>query len=186
MSLPRPEVCTLCDQEVRYGVRHGKQGWWHREDVDHYARFGTPAPPLAEILERRERWEADQREEPDDAKEEIPAVIEQPAIKIELEDDRMPGGAKTILKLAEKQEWRVLATYSRGPWMHTVTWTPTAISDYVLVRMQRGSEHAVGIWRDQKFKRGWTWRDGTASLEQVNSDNLKARLKMDREREGVA
>lgn len=34
------ETCSRCGEEVRWGWRHGRQSYWHREDVDHEPVFG--------------------------------------------------------------------------------------------------------------------------------------------------
>lgn len=38
-------ICGRCAEEVRYGVRDGKTGWWHQERMDHIAILGTPLLP---------------------------------------------------------------------------------------------------------------------------------------------
>lgn len=36
----RPQTCSTCHQEVRWGWRDGREGWWHRDPVDHQPVFG--------------------------------------------------------------------------------------------------------------------------------------------------
>lgn len=46
-------VCSRCGEEVRRGLRHGREDWWHREDVDHAAIHGHMM--LVRDAERAER-----------------------------------------------------------------------------------------------------------------------------------
>lgn len=41
----KPQICSVCDEEVRLGWRHGVYGWLHREDVDHFPVFGHIRTP---------------------------------------------------------------------------------------------------------------------------------------------
>lgn len=43
--MSRPETCSRCGEEVRWGWRHGRQAYWHRLDVDHLPLFGTIITP---------------------------------------------------------------------------------------------------------------------------------------------
>ena len=38
--MTRPQTCSRCGEEVRYGQRGGVTGWLHREDKDHLPGFG--------------------------------------------------------------------------------------------------------------------------------------------------
>lgn len=50
-----PLTCSKCGQEVRRGWRHGREAWWHREDVDHEPIFGRIFTPedAAEVERQR-------------------------------------------------------------------------------------------------------------------------------------
>jgi hypothetical protein len=37
--------CARCGEEVRFGEREGREGWWHRTRMDHIAILGTPLLP---------------------------------------------------------------------------------------------------------------------------------------------
>lgn len=52
--MSRPQTCSRCGQEVRYGKRGGTTGYLHREDVDHMPAFGKLWTP-----EEGERLEAE-------------------------------------------------------------------------------------------------------------------------------
>lgn len=41
----KPSLCARCGEEVRFGHRDGREGWWHRLRMDHLAVLGTPATP---------------------------------------------------------------------------------------------------------------------------------------------
>lgn len=49
------ETCSRCGEEVRRGWRHEREGYWHREDVDHEPVFGHIMTPedWAEIERQR-------------------------------------------------------------------------------------------------------------------------------------
>lgn len=177
------QTCTRCGSEVRYGTRAGRTGWHHREPVDHNARFGVPVLHPLDSQRLREEWLADNvefenRDENNEEKIEISTTPEVRATVIDIGDDRMPGGAATVIRAARKTGWDTVATYSRGPWMHTTHWTPTGIADLVLLRLNRGPYHARAMWRRTKdvwkFEHAWVWNTQEPSLEKVNSKALSA------------
>lgn len=43
--MPRPQTCSRCGEEVRYGTREGVTGWLHRGEVDHLPIFGQIFTP---------------------------------------------------------------------------------------------------------------------------------------------
>lgn len=48
------ETCSRCGEEVRWGWRHGREAYWHREDVDHHPIFGQSfTPEMAEEVRRQ-------------------------------------------------------------------------------------------------------------------------------------
>lgn len=54
--MPRPETCSRCGQEVRYGTRAGVTGWLHRGKVDHLPIFGQVfTPEMAAEVEHQRR-----------------------------------------------------------------------------------------------------------------------------------
>lgn len=126
-----------------------------------------------------------------DYREEIPpdTTIPEPEVRstpIEPADPRMPGGAKSIIKLAVKEGWGFDAAYSRGPWMHSTRWVPIGISDLVLVRLglpslDKPTELAVASWRDKSFEWAYYWPARSAQPVRVNSAELKARIRHDEE-----
>lgn len=187
--MPRqPDICDICKQEVRFGTRlvEGEpvEGWWHREMVEHHVRFGPPGPTAAEAEAARQAYlAAHADDEPDPNDEEAPPEIsttpEVRATPIDIDDPRLPGGAKQVIKLARKHGWTAVATYARGPWMHSTQWTPLSVSDHVLVRLRLDGEpsRAVASWRDGKFLSAWLWQHGKPGRTPANSDALKTLLK---------
>ena len=99
------------------------------------------------------------------------------ATTIVIGDERLPGGAKTIYKLAEKHGWQVLATYARGPWLHASGDRYTGVVDHVRLRMTRGDLLLSASWRDTKFENAWDWNQPYVDDRPINSTTLKERLK---------
>lgn len=91
---------------------------------------------------------------------------EQPAALITagsgLWEMHMPGGAKQIVKLAEKEGWLVAVSYCMGPWsMQTEheesdegddVLTKYGQADSILVRGRRGSQRFAAMW----LRKPWT------------------------------
>ena len=178
---PHRSVCSACGEEIRFGVREGQQGWWHRLVVDH-------APIHGHTLTRadQERWEAEldvvryqddgteyttrgwmlakmnkaAREAAEEKGEIEVHPIPPPEIRstpIDVGDPRLPGGAKSILNLARKNGWTAWATYARGPRVHGTTQALIEMSDNVLVRarLDDGSKVAVASWWTKNGKPGF-------------------------------
>ncbi len=69
----------------------------------------------------------------------------------------VPGGARTIINLADRIGWRVdRLTYSRGPFIGA-SGVSLGISDYVVlrVRLDEGRIAGVASWRDGKSTSAW-------------------------------
>jgi hypothetical protein len=178
-------------------------------DLDHYPKFGYLMTPedWAHIEEMKDReWVGDdgnvytartydqkrydksvkvedRTEEEESRRDQIPEfeVISEP---IEVGDTRLPGGAKSIIKLAEKNGWRTAAFYSRGPRLHSAHGTLLGISDWVQVKMvlDDGDRRAIGFWCDAKFSTAWLARIDFKARKYVglgmhNSDGLKAYIR---------
>ena len=180
----RSETCNApgCGEEVRFGTRNGAKGWHHRDpSVDHFIVFGTRAPSLEESRRLREEWLAANTDKPEeDEKPEIPTHVEVPAVRIEDDDERMPSAALKVIRKARKAGWEAVATYSRGPWMHSTQWTPTGTADLVLLRLSKGSTHRVrACWRNMKdprewkFEYAWIW-DHPQNMQRVSSTEMHA------------
>lgn len=178
----RSETCNTCGEEVRFGTRNGVRKWHHRDPIiDHFILFGTRAPSLEESRRLREEWLAANSDKPEeDEKPEIPTHVEVPAVRIEDDDERMPSAALKVIRKARKAGWEAVATYSRGPWMHSTQWTPTGTADLVLLRLWRGPYHVRACWRSMKdprewkFEYGWIWPHGPQSLNRVTSTEMHA------------
>jgi len=194
-------LCTRCDQEVRYGYRDGQPGWWHREAVDHSARHGVPGPTREESQAARAEWEAANLSPTtpnDDEKEPLATTPEVHAMPVDtvgrrrfvcfpdgsVADAQLPGGARTVINAARKTGWEISASYARGAWLHSATWTPTAIVNHVQVRLRRGTQRAVATWRTKpdgtyEFKTAWAWDTTVPARRAVNSKELKELVKAD-------
>lgn len=129
-------ICRSCREVVRFGWRHSRPGWWHREDKDHDA-FPIVEPPPA--------WQP----------EELPPV-EVVSTPVDPKDERVPGGVRTITNLLPKHDWELVRlTYARGPYVGGKG-KVLSISDTILLKA-RGQEVdgtrpiAVASWRDGKF-----------------------------------
>lgn len=182
----KPEVCGRCGQEIRWGERHSRMGWWHREDVDHHVIHGRPSEPMP--------WNPEHTDaEEDHHANEIP----EPELRaIRLRSDRefvvnaageavlaeVPRGARTIINLARKHGWEVLEpSYARGSIMHATQDRVTRVSDLLLVRarlraLDGTTQVAVASWRDGKFDYAFIGRR-PPHTDKVDSKTLKAFLK---------
>lgn len=201
-----PTTCSACGEEVRRGWRDGQEAWWHRESVEHATILGhtmtrrdqeaieaaldapridangEPYTTREYDLQRMKKAarEAIEAEDDDFVAAEIPPpeVLTTP---VDRKDPRVPGGARTIWNLAEKQGWRVYrSTYSRGPRVHASHGTLLSISDYFIlgVALDDANLMAVGSWCDGKFDFAYTAtinrKTRTITPERVKSDALKA------------
>lgn len=179
-------TCGRCGEEVRYGVRdigRGPQkGYWHRVEKDHPVTLGVTMSyeeSLAYFTAYKDRGSEEAVVEPIPAPEVYSTPIEPP-------DPRLPGGAKQILNLARKHDWRAWATYSRGPRTHASHGTLLGVSDFVVIRMRLDGDRpgAVASWVDGKFDHAWLCEVDTPKRKiiivgQANSDQLKAWIRRD-------
>jgi len=209
-------ACGRCGAEVRFGQRGGVTGFWHREETDHAAALGHVETPdeaaererqrhveryledgtpyttagweISKIKDRakREAAEADAA----DLEEYEPDPIPEPEVTstpIEIGDDRLPAGAKSVLVLAARNDWDAWATYSRGPRVHGTTGKVLEVSDFVLVRArsQARGQVAVASWLTKNDKPAFEFAylgdlDDEAHkilTTPINSRQLKALLK---------
>lgn len=141
-------------------------------------------------IARMKDKEAQARAEADADGEWVAAELPEPEVMatiIDIRDERMPGGARTIMNLASKNGWDVWGAYSRGPHTHATTGALLRISDYVVVRMLDAEQRrAVACWRDGKFQ--WAWlleadRRATRYINhgKTNSDGLKSWIRHEEE-----
>lgn len=196
--MTRPQTCSKCGQEVRYGQRGDVKGWLHRDpDADHMPLFGGPlwTPELQEkieasLAEMASRGKADKKadavEEPDapDVWAEVPEpyVTAQPVGP----DDFPPrSGIRQIYNLAEKTDgWEVANfTLAIGPYVGA-RGQVLSISDSVKMVMRgpgvdNGRRVAVASWRDGAFDFAYTGilRGGVVYTDAANSATLKAWIK---------
>lgn len=107
------------------------------------------------------------------------------AVEIELDDARMPGGAKTMIKAAEAAGgWQIRTTYSRGPWLHANGDRYTDICDLVRVRFVDVDNRKTlsASWRrggnnKWSFETAWDWSPHPREDRALNSKTLKAQVK---------
>lgn len=170
---------------LRAPVRPGAGFWMHREETDHIPVLGQMVteemraevdrqldlPRTKEdgtVYTTREfdiaRMKKPAREAAEEEEEIVTEPIPEPEVRstlIEIDDERMPGGAKQIINLARKNGWTVWATYSRGPRIHASLGTLLEVSDYVVVRMRLdgGDRRAVASWcsKSGKYEFEWAW-----------------------------
>jgi hypothetical protein len=164
------ETCTYpdCGQEVRHGVRDGASGWWHREAVDHNPMFGVVSSP-------EQRLPSDGGE--DAAREEF--VVPEPEVSatpVAYDDERVPIGARIVLKKCNDNGVRWTASYSRGPRLHSSRDEVLGISDCILVRMlDEDGTSAVACWwtKSKGYELEFAYV-GKESARPVNSNELRA------------
>lgn len=76
----------------------------------------------------------------------------------------MPGGAKQIVKLAEKHAWNVAISYCKGPWSMQADHEATDEGDDVLTKYGQADSVLVRGWKDdRKFAAMWLRRDWTVA-----------------------
>lgn len=155
-------ICRVCGEEVRFGWRHSRPGWFHRDDPDH---DGVPTVPREPVV----------------VLDPVPDSPEVPATPIELGDPRVPTGCRSIAKLAAKHGLTVQRlTYSRGPWLGSKGNT-LSISDAVVLavaspqRFDGCAVYALGLWRDGAFEFGYI----APQMEKVNSTVMRGWIKSD-------
>lgn len=71
---------------------------------------------------------------------------EQPAVEVEPTDERVPAGARSVLKLADGAGWQCQLTYARGTSMVGPECRPGPVVASVMLRARRESELAVVLW----------------------------------------
>lgn len=168
-------ICALCGEEVRFGWRHGRPGWWHREDVDHEA---DPVVPEARTYELDEDGQ--------------PVIIEPlPTPEVEchpVEVDSFPprSGIRQICSLVIKQGWELRRlTHSRGGYLGAKGQV-LSVSDSVVLgargpaRIDGGVPIAVASWRDGSFDFahvGLITGGSRVPMTKVNSSTLKGWIK---------
>lgn len=147
-------ICRHCRAEVRFGFRRGEAGWWHKEDVDH------ESDPVVEPAV------------------EPPMEIPEPEVRrtpLEVDDERVRGGIKTLVNLLVKQEWEIVRlSYARGPYLGAKE--VLGISDHITLKARRGDRAIVACWRDGKFDTGYALSKA-AGPRAVNSNVLKRWIK---------
>lgn len=131
------EQCSACGEEIRHGVREGKTGFWHRENVDHSPTHGhriTRAQAEADERHRREHvyydddgkpytaaeWEISRDKDTERRKRRMAEYLgkdpdyvpplPEPEVRrtpVGPKDERVPGGTRTITNLLAKQGWEL-------------------------------------------------------------------------------
>jgi hypothetical protein len=153
-------ICRTCRAPVRYGRRHERHGWWHREDLDHDA-FPIPEP---EVI----------------ADPVIPP-IEIACHAVEPKDEIVPGGVRTITNLLAKRGWELRRlTHARGPYIgakgEALSISDTIVLGAVGPRSLDGKVlRAVASWRDGKFD--FAYALGGDSMTKVNATELRNFIK---------
>lgn len=71
---------------------------------------------------------------------------EQEAVLVGVTDDRVPTGARSVVKLAETESWQWELTYARGTSMVGKECKPGPIVASVLLRAQRDGERVAAVW----------------------------------------
>lgn len=214
---PYRAVCSACGQEVRFGGTVGALSWQHRDPVDHFpvlghlltradaeaTEAGLDAPRTAEdgttytyrevqiaaIKDRKRREAAEKEAAGDDYDEEVHQIppAEITSTPIDIGDSRLPGGCKSMLKLARKHGWTAWVTYARGPRVHGTTQALIEMSDNFVLRARLdGTDKAcVASWWTKKGKPGFEHaylvtidrENQLLRTTPANSDGLKKWLK---------
>lgn len=71
---------------------------------------------------------------------------EQRAVVVEPDDERVPSGARGVVKLAKTQGWTCELTYARGTSMVGKDCVPGPVIGSVLLRAQREGERVAALW----------------------------------------
>jgi hypothetical protein len=198
--MTRPQTCSRCGEEVRYGVRGGIKGWLHRDpEVDHMPLFGGPlwTPELqarleASLAEMAARGSSDKKkkqesEEPAEEKQKWDEVPEPCVTAQPVGPDDFPArsGIRQIYNLVEKTAgWEVVNfTLAIGPYVGA-RGEVLSISDSVKMVMRgpgvdSGVRVAVASWRDGAFDSAYTGilKGNTVHTQPANSNALKAWIK---------
>lgn len=131
------ETCSRCGQEVRRGWRHGRESYWHREDVDHEPIFGAimTADRIEDVRREREdvvrytddgdpytsaEWEISRDKDTDRRRRRLalyrgedPDHVEPlpapevPCHPIDIEDLPARSGMRQVANLVLKQGWEL-------------------------------------------------------------------------------
>jgi hypothetical protein len=180
--MPKPETCSRCGQEVRYGRRGDFTGWLHREEVDHVAVFGRIMTPEMEEKVRLHREAVESAVDPDEGP--LPPV-EIYAHDVDPEDFAPRSGIRQIINLIPKQGWELLSVrHARGPYVGSKGQS-LGISDSHVVkargpaRLDGGVPVAVASWRDSKFDFAYigTIEKGHLEPRKVDSTSMKNWIK---------
>lgn len=196
--MTRPQTCSKCGQEVRYGRRDGITGWLHRESTDHLPLFGGPLhtserqavieASLAEMAARGNAKDKDDTEE-EYVHEEIPEP-EQRAYPLEVDDLPARSGMLQIANLIlgknkdKVQGWELVnITRSKGPYVGA-RGQVLSISESTLIRargpmVDTGQRVAVASFRDGGFDFAYTGilKDRVVATQPANFTGLKAWIK---------
>jgi hypothetical protein len=150
----KSETCSRCGEEVRFGVRNKRLAWWHRDDQPldltitrrdgHEPVFGTPAPSLGPA-----NLDLDYTEPEEDTGETDTRIFDTPPPEVyatEVPEGKMPGGAQILINAIRRAGGRAVATYSRGPRVHSAHGNLLEVSDWVVVKFGRDGRRAVARW----------------------------------------
>lgn len=158
-------ICRTCREVTKYGWRHGRPGWWHREDKPDHEAFPIVAPDVVE--------------------EEVVPPVEVPMHTVTADDFAPRSGIRQIINLVNKTEgWDLVRlTASRGPYLGAKGQV-LSISDFVVLgarcpRLDGSVGVAVGSWRDAKFEIAYIGNiaNGVLSPRRVNSTGMKNWIK---------
>ena len=154
-------ICADCRAEVRFGWRHDRPGWWHREDVDHEAR------PVV-VPETHE-----------------PIVIPEPdEACVPIDIDFLPprSGMRQIATLLTKTPgWHLRRmTRSVGPYVGSKAEVLSTSESIVIAGnsdpgLDGTRRAAVASWRDRDFD--FAFIADSTGTRLVNSADLKAWIK---------
>lgn len=168
----KPEYCSRCGEEVRYGVRGDLKGWLHRDpEVDHMALFGVLWTPElqegieASVAEMRLRGKVDKSKvaEPEEEKEswdEIPEP-EIPARDFDPADIRPRSGLLQMYNLIGRTDgWEVKRLrFYRGPYLGAKGQVLSIDDQHRLSALgpavDSGQRFVVGSWRNMEFDFGY-------------------------------
>jgi hypothetical protein len=202
--MTRPQTCSRCGQEVRYGRRDDVTGWLHRDpDADHMPLFGGPlwTPELQEkiessLAEMAARGKSDKKKDAPEPEDEPDVWAEVPepyvtAKPVTPDDFTANSGIRQIYNLATGQNkkakvtgWEVVSlTLAIGPYVGA-RGQVLSISDSVKMvlggpEVDNGRRVAVASWRDGAFDFAYIGilKGRTVTTQPANSNALKAWIK---------
>lgn len=67
-----------------------------------------------------------------------------------------PRTAQLLADGGRDAGWTVRVTFARGTAIDR-RGEPAKVVDSIAVRLQRGTQRALGLWIDERFSNGWTW-----------------------------